>query len=318
MNRKLLDFIRALSLEDRKSLSQKALKTTEEVGELAKKVLPFESAHATTHRFVEKRDILEECADTILCALSIAYDIGFDDEDIEDMMALKAEKWASLQAREAGVKYPVPFELHVTVAEAPSAQAFKDVCADLEVKPIFLALQDTSGDTVLHDVMTSSVCFGNNTAAVTELDRIADGLAKQGFEVLRRKIETVPWHPAAPSVANGVSVMPPGGYFECHLNILVEASSTADADQKRQAIGSIARDHGAHLSRNIFKRLSDDVFTVMTTLRCYDGTRETFEAKRDDLAAAYVGGGFKLDKLITEFSLFDSRSSHDASWLRAA
>lgn len=39
------DFIKKLSLSDKKTLSQKALKTCEEVGELAKAVLPFDSAH---------------------------------------------------------------------------------------------------------------------------------------------------------------------------------------------------------------------------------------------------------------------------------
>lgn len=317
MNKQLLEYIRTLSQADRKSLTQKVLKTGEEFGELAKKALPLENAFATNHRFVEKRDVLEECADIILCALSVAYDLGFEDDDIEEMMQTKSEKWASLQAREAGVKYPLPFELHVTVHSAP-ADKFRSVCEQLGVKPIFLALQDRTGETVLEDVMTSSVTFGDNRKAVEELERIADGLADAGLNVVRKKIETVPWHPAAPSEKNGVAVMPQGGYFESHLNVIVEAADEEQAQEKRRVLADIARAGDAHLSRNVFKKLSDTAFTVMMTLRSYDGTREAFDIKRDWLAGALDVNDFKVEKVITEFSIFDTKTSHDASWLKAA
>lgn len=38
---KLVEFIRGLSAQDAKDLSQRGLKTQEEVGELAKAILPF-------------------------------------------------------------------------------------------------------------------------------------------------------------------------------------------------------------------------------------------------------------------------------------
>ena len=60
MNTQLLDYIKKLSLDDKKTLSQKALKVAEESGELAKVVLPFDNAAGTIHRFIEKGRILEE------------------------------------------------------------------------------------------------------------------------------------------------------------------------------------------------------------------------------------------------------------------
>lgn len=313
----LLAYLRQLSKQDTKSLSQKTLKTTEEVGDLAKVVLPFENAAGTTHRFVERRRILEEAVDTVLCALSVAYDLDFSDEQILEMMELKALKWGSLQARESGIKYPLPFELHVTVAEAPSADAFRQACGQLQVKPIFLALQDTSGHTVLHDVMTSSVFFGDNRGALEEVERIAAGLTALGFAVVRRKIETVPWHPAAPSRENGVGLMPPGGYFESHFNVLVQTPTEEDASARRQELSAIVKAHRAHLSRNAFKQLNPQTFTVMATLRSYEGTREDFDQQRDALAAALAAGRFSTEKVITEFSLYDSKTGHDAGWLKA-
>ena len=39
------DFIKTLSIKDKKTLSQKGLKLVEEVGELARVILPYDSAH---------------------------------------------------------------------------------------------------------------------------------------------------------------------------------------------------------------------------------------------------------------------------------
>lgn len=73
MQTQLLDYIKKLSLDDKKTLSQKALKVAEESGELAKVVLPFDNAAGTIHRFIEKGKILEESVDVILTAISIAW-----------------------------------------------------------------------------------------------------------------------------------------------------------------------------------------------------------------------------------------------------
>lgn len=54
VKRDINNYIKSLSLKDKKTLSQKCLKLTEEVGELAKAILPYDSAHGTNHRFIER------------------------------------------------------------------------------------------------------------------------------------------------------------------------------------------------------------------------------------------------------------------------
>lgn len=115
MDKDLLKYIRTLSENDTKTLTQKALKTSEEVGELAKVVLPYENAAGTLHRFVNRRQILDSAADIILCALSIAHELDYTDQEINDMIHAKATKWSGLQAKEKKVKYPLPYEIHVTI-----------------------------------------------------------------------------------------------------------------------------------------------------------------------------------------------------------
>ena len=311
MNKQLADFIRELSLKDTKNLSQKALKSAEEVGELAKKVLPFEDAHACRHRFVDKKAILEEVADVILTVKSIAYSLDYDDDELEEMIKDKAVYWAELQNRDAKAKFPVPYEIHVTVKNDESLgqiDFFNDVCQLLKVKPILLDLQK-DGKTVLNDLMISAVHVGNNTSAYNEMKRISAGLSDY-YEVVREKIETVPWHPAVPSIHySRHGPLPPGCYFEAHLAVIT--------DEKRLPwLQTLANECGAHLSRNVFKKIDDKHFKIMATYRRYDGYKEDFEQQAEAIQTKFRFDGFAVDRFNIEFSIYDSKISHDAAWLK--
>lgn len=302
----LTKLIQELSKTDPKTLSQKALKVAEEVGELAKVVLPFDNAAQTTHRFVDKQRILEEVADIYLTSISIAYQLDFTDDEIEEMIQRKTMKWVELQQRDlkvAGKK--IPFELHVTVKSADRTEFIQN-CKHLEVKPIILALQPESGTII--DVMTSSVHFGNNRSALDELLRIVQGLEAFGYEVVRKKIETVPWHPAAPARSHAAPIMPPNCYFETHLNVVVEHNE----DKLRLIVSKF----DAHLSRNTFKIIDGDTYTQMVTFRKYSGVYEDFDQEAQKLQDAIVGGGFQVEKRVTEFSIYDTKVSHDVEWLK--
>lgn len=314
MDKKTLDYIKTLTKNDKKNLSQKALKTCEEVGELAKVVLPYENAFATTHRFVDRTRILEECADSYLCLMSIAYDLNFSDEEFETMVNHKMKIWADLQAREGRIKYPIPYEIHVTIEPVLAAnlqpisiETFKEICKFLGVKPILLDLH-LKGDKVLKDLMTSSTFMGNNREAFEEMKRITAGLVGAGYTVVREKIETIPWHPAAPSRAHENPTMPPNCYFESHLNILC-------TEEKLKLLKSIAETHQARRSSNVFKRFDDGTFTIMVTYRNYETVYEDFKSKLEEIKKDLRENAFEVEKEIVEFSVFDTKISHDAAWI---
>lgn len=316
MNQKLLDYIRHLSKQDRKSLVEKTLKTAEEVGELAKVTLPYASAYATNHRFVAKERILEEAVDTILCALSVAYDLDFTDEEVESMMKLKSEKWAYLQQGEADLKYPLPFEIHITVA--PNGQSewsvdyFKDVCKEIGVKPIMLDLQNQT--TIIKDVMTSSTHFGNNASAYNTAQDLAFHIRGHGFEVARVKIETVPWHPASPKRLT--EKMPPDCYFEAHIPV-VHNSDLTDALHAKVQTWNKNKVVPIHLSRNAFKKHEDGTITTMITYRTETLIQSSFEHNVNEVVE-YFGGkqyNWVIGKVHKEFSIYDTKKSHDAAWL---
>jgi NTP pyrophosphatase (non-canonical NTP hydrolase) len=305
MNTQLLDYIKKLSLDDKKTLSQKALKVAEESGELAKVVLPFDNAAGTIHRFIEKGRILEESVDVILTAISIAYELGYSHEEIEETMRLKAEKWQGIQYKETKVDDVIPFEIHVTVqAFAETEDMFREVCDMIGVKPIILELEN-KGQNVMHDVMTSSHFFGTNTGAYHECLRIESILERNGFNVVRKKIETVPWHPAAPV---GEADMPKDCYFEAHIGCVI-------TEEQKPRLQELAEINNAHLSRNYFKKLDNGMFVNMMTLRWYDCNYEKVKHDVQRTKLHLTRNGMEYEKVIVEFCLYDTKVNHDFKWL---
>jgi len=312
MNKEILDFVKKLSLADKKNLPAKCLKVSEEQGELASVVLPYANEHGTRHKFVEKNRILEEVVDTMLASISIAYELEYTNEEIEDMMYRKSLKWAEIQAKEEGVTYPLPYEIHITIKRPEVIDKFINVCDDytntynIKLKPIILDLQN-GGESVMTDVMTSSKHMGDNTSAQEDAKRIVDYLSSIGFDVLRTKIETVPWHPAAPRKGYNRR-MPKDCYFEAHVGVVVNHDTYTK-------LRNISTAMGAHLSKNFFKKVDENNYIIMLTYRNYESDYETFKETVNDITDILTVNEFDYEKVITEFSVYDTNIRHDEKWL---
>lgn len=318
MNDNLLEYIKTLTQSDRKGLLGKTLKGMEELGELAKHVLPYENEGSTTHRFVTKDQILEDIADVVLVLLSILYDekIDFAFDQLEEKMLLKCAKWAELQQRDLRVSGgKIPYEIHVTVPNTTDIETFRAACIDLQIKPIFLDLE-LNDQSAIKDYMTSSVYLGDNGGAIREVERIALGLEAKGFTVVRKKVETVPWHPAAPSDNDLVQEMPKDCYFESHFGIKCLNIDRPALEGRLNMLSKMGFD--LHLSKNIFKKAKDGTPVVMSTYRKYDGTFELFKSNVDLIEKDLVDSGWEVDKVIIEFSIYDTKVKHDQAWLQVA
>jgi NTP pyrophosphatase (non-canonical NTP hydrolase) len=309
MKKELQDYIKNLSLKDKKTLSEKALKVCEETGELARVVLPYDGANGTTHRFVEKNKILEETIDVILSSISIAYELGYSHEEIQEMMWRKAQKWHGIQSKEEKVEYPIPYEIHVTVNLLDNEcqkEIFKDVCKKIGVKPIVIDLEN-KGEIVMQDVMTSSHIITDNAGAYEECLRIESELERNGFVVVRKKIETVPWHPAAPQKLG--EAMPENCYFEAHIGCIISSN-------QKQELKEIAESFGGHLSKNAFKKLEDGKFINMLTMRDGKCTLETFNVSVDTMKRVLDDCNIQYEKTIIEFAIYDTLINHDFIWTK--
>lgn len=295
MNSTILDYIRALTLKDKKTLSQKALKTMEEVGELSRAILPYENDDGTMHRFADKEDIIEEAIDTILCSLSIAYDVGATDEQIEKMLWKKSEYWNTLQLKESESPFPLPFEIHVTVNEKDQDK-FRKACALAGVKKINLDLFDSDGYVIKHEAMTASKIIGTNIEAYKELNRICEILSKEKIIITRRKIETVPWHPGASFTGMGKN------YFECHFDLKLD--NTTDFLKMIRKVSDI----GGAISLNKNKEIKSYLVTYRTT-STLDYLKEKIKVILQSLET------YHPSKPLIEFAIYDTDVSLDDDWL---
>ncbi len=342
---KIEEYIKELSKKDKKTLSQKALKLVEEVGELARVVLPYDSAHGTNHRFIDREALLEEVVDVHLTNISIAHSLGFTEDELNEMMVRKAEKWGYLQAKEEQATFPLPFEIHVTVdvdleigegdvlnSWSGSISRFKEDCVEIGVKPIVIDLEINDGS-ILKDVMTSSKHFGDNRSAYEESERIVSELKDKGYKVVRNKIETVPWHPAAPQnkdkdhpLFHGEPI-PNGCYFESHIGIIISPEEKEDLNELVDFLNeSICEFSGtAKLSRNFFKRSESGKFVNMLTYRSNMVTCKEFESEVRSIEKIISGKNdwsllsnfkkFDYEKVEIEYAVYDTNVTHDAKWI---
>ena len=327
------DYIKDLSIKDKKTLSQKTLKLVEEVGELARVILPYDSAHGTNHRFTDRDAILEELVDVYLTNISISHSLGFTDEEFNDMLVKKTEKWGSLQAKEEQATFPLPFEIHVTVDGDKSKREnfhfeideFKEDCSLVGVKPIVIDLEINDGS-IIKDVMTSSKFFGDNRGAYEESERIVTELKNRGYDVVRNKIESVPWHPAAPIISTGREIEN-GCYFESHIGIIISPEEKEDLNELVDFLNeSICEFSGtAKLSRNFFKKNESGKFVNMLTYRSNMVTYKEFESEVRSIEKIISGKNdwsllsnfkkFDYEKVEIEYAVYDTNVTHDAKWI---
>lgn len=317
---RLLDYIQTLSRNDTKSLMGKSVKTQDEVGDLGGAILAFTGQAGATHKFVEASGVFDEAIDVILCALSCAYDVGATHEEIFEHMFKKASYWEYLQKRElkddSTPLFPLPFEVHLTVALPAEGYTddffdeFSAACTGIGCKPVHLALP-IGIDDIEHVVMTSMRVMGDNSNATSAMSYQSLGLTKAGFVVTRRKIETVPWHPAAPKSAEHPRMLS-GQYFECHTNF-----SLTGTDADRTAVALFLKNKGCVTSQNM--RKAAGVGVVSCTFRTYACTYPEFQTDCRVFAEElkYIPGVTVLDQ-DCEFSLYDSNVEADAAWMGAA
>lgn len=327
MDNKLFEYVKNLTSDDKKTLSEKVNKLFEEGGELARVILPYSSAPGTKHRFVTRSHIIEEIADIILVALSIGIDVGMDLTELEILLNKKARYWQEIQSNETFNKNieenKIPFEIHITVKAETDIEKFKSVCLSIGVKPILLDLQLNNNE-IMKDLMTSSIHIGGNKSVIAEMERIENGLEIAGYNVIRSKIETVPWHPMAPNYRfNLAKEMPRGCYFESHIPIRIQQNQI---NEIRSVINELncRKDIGLSikLSSNALKSFDEDqTKKYMITVRSknfivYQDFLEKIKVIKRGLEynLHYLNLTHNSDDLV-EFAIYDSNIEHDYRWI---
>jgi hypothetical protein len=166
--------------------------------------------------------------------------------------------------------------------------------------------------------MTSSKHFGDNRTAYEESERICRELRSRGFKVVRNKIESVPWHPAAPVISTGKEI-PNGCYFESHIGIII------NNDEKRSLnyfVNEFLSDSDnvelsgtVKLSQNFFKKSNDGKFVNMLTYRSNMCGRPTFQLEVETIKTLLDKYCYDYEKVEVEYAVYDTNVTHDAKWI---
>ena len=93
---KEIKLINELTKLDKKTLVERALKLSEEVGEVSESVLSYNKSCGCSYKGKTKEDVIEECVDTIIVALSIISQCSendIDEEHINTIFHKKLSKW---------------------------------------------------------------------------------------------------------------------------------------------------------------------------------------------------------------------------------
>lgn len=196
-----------------------------------------------------------------------------------------------------------PYEIHITVDNAPDGETFREICKVINVKAVMLDLQ-TRSSTLIRDVMTSSTICTNLSGAHSEAQRIVCALQAHGLMAIRRKIETVPWNPMCLELTGS------DNYFESHISVRLRPHM---GDRHVNTIQDVCKELGLHLSSNIYKADSNGV-VYMATLRLFGVTSTAFHDHVIEILRMLKQQAIDVDSHVNEFVVFDSNVAHDDAW----
>lgn len=205
--------------------------------------------------------------------------------------------------------YKGVFEAHITIKSIHTEDfsVFQSFCAENNLKPIQIEL--ARGDFALQQ-MTSSVHEGIFGGVLEEVKEIATRLGRQGFEVVRLKIEASPFNEGLPAHNAEVADHPAENYFEHHLKLAL-----ADFASVASLLETVCQKYEAHISRNAFKKTENGIEERFVTVRHYGLGRQEAEEALQKLADDLTQNGFEILKSVTEYCVYDDFVNLDANWL---
>lgn len=205
------------------------------------------------------------------------------------------------------------FEAHITVGADPDRrEVFTRLCAELGVGCVLIEL--AAGETPSQP-MTASHHRGDLASVLAEVEEIHAKLERGGFSVVRVKLEAVDTNSGVPLTDDEARAFAaPGTYFEFHAKLRLSNAEAADLGRLRD----VCRRHGAHLSRNDFRRdaqagTSERFVTLRVHGRGRAGATELCDALVEDLRSA----GHAVAGVKRELTIYDSHARLDAGWIEA-
>jgi non-canonical purine NTP pyrophosphatase (RdgB/HAM1 family) len=198
------------------------------------------------------------------------------------------------------------FEAHVTVKTgAAEVPRFRALCDRLGVKCVLIELP--RGDHPAQP-MTSTVHRGVMREVHEEVHELARALVREGFTVVRTKIEALGNNAEIPETDEAAAERP-AGYFELHVKLVLPAGASLDA------VHAACEPHGARLSRNANKRRPDGAEERFVTARVPALGRARAEERFAALEASISTLGLPVTARHREYTVYDSDVALDRGWI---
>lgn len=146
----------------------------------------------------------------------------------------------------ASSQYAGVYELHVTVAnhadetgnplrpQPDYAERFRTVCQQLHVKPIVIRMAHPNQQPDQLQTAAYVVCPNGYTEAQERIFQLSQALIREGFPVLRNRIEAMLHNRDSPKTDAEAARRPKGNYFEFHAKL----EENADQVQVRGVIAT--------------------------------------------------------------------------------
>lgn len=224
--------------------------------------------------------------------------------DAKDVVNMRQVPFLELGARVRGDGLGGIFESHVTV-EPCDPPAFAAACERLQVKCLWI---EQEGARPVQP-MTASFHHGTFKDAMTAMNRQAQTLTKDGFRVIRTKLEAVGRHRDIPQTDEDAARAPAANYFEHHLNVAVPPGT--DLPELMAACRAL----GASLSRNARKSPVNGVEERFVTMRTYRQGQREANARFEPVLALFEQRGLAVRNRVREYTVFDSALDVDRGWL---
>ncbi|MEV5239064.1 hypothetical protein AB0K89_08105 [Streptomyces cinnamoneus] len=199
------------------------------------------------------------------------------------------------------------FEAHITVpADDAAVAAAEQYAAACGAKFTHVVLD--RGRTPSQPMVTL-----RSSGSLPEVREAVGGAVRElqeaGADVVRVKVEAVPWAVGVPESDEAAAALGGSYYFEHHLKLLLPPG--ADLAPLARLVSA----HTAHLSRNARRVRDDGRAERFVTQRCRAVGRRTAGVRLDALVAALRDGGHDIISAEREFVVHDSDGSLDAGWI---
>jgi len=195
-----------------------------------------------------------------------------------------------------------------TQSNKTQQQTFKQICDQLHAKPVLIELPNGEFPS---QMMTASYFKGDMYKAHLEAFRLSHCFIKEGFEILRTKIEAMCSTQGVPETEEDAEKMSRSNYFEFHIKLDLSHHQTSNLSQ----LNHICSTHNAHLSRNAFKVTETGNQERFVTMRMYFIGKKTAMARYEACLAALSQGGFNITSKQREYAVYDSNVGLDAGWI---